>query len=182
MQHRSAPRRARAVAAGAHLGRADRDTGGVPPPRGPPPRDKLRENRDRDPPDRPLRPYRSVRRVCGADRRGVLRRSAGRESARVGREDRHLPRCRGGWRDPRTGPAGLSSMPRPLLVGILNITDDSFSDGGRYLDPAAAIAQARRLVAGGADIVELGAAASNIAAKAVTAEEEIRRLNPVIAV
>ena len=72
-------------------------------------------------------------------------------------------------------------MPRPLLVGILNITEDSFSDGGRYLDPAAAIAQARRLVAGGADIVELGAAASNIAAKAVTAEEEIRRLNPVIA-
>ena len=66
-------------------------------------------------------------------------------------------------------------MPRPLLVGILNITEDSFSDGGRYLDPAAAIAQARRLVAGGADIVELGAAASNIAAKAVTAEEEIRR-------
>jgi dihydropteroate synthase len=72
-------------------------------------------------------------------------------------------------------------MPRPLLVGILNITEDSFSDGGRYLDPAAAIAQARRLIAGGADIIELGAAASNIAAKAVTAEEEIRRLNPVIA-
>ena len=60
-------------------------------------------------------------------------------------------------------------MPRPLLVGILNITEDSFSDGGRYLDPAAAIAQARRLVAGGADIVELGAAASNIAAKAAGA-------------
>jgi dihydropteroate synthase len=72
-------------------------------------------------------------------------------------------------------------MARPLLVGILNITEDSFSDGGRYLDPAAAIAQARRLVAGGADIVELGAAASNIAAKPVSAEAEIRRLEPVIA-
>src|SRR5205809_8098088 len=79
------------------------------------------------------------------------------------------------------GPVRFKPMTRPLLVGIVNITEDSFSDGGRYLDPAAAIAQARCLVAGGADIVELGAAASNIAAKAVTAEEEIRRLNPVIA-
>src|SRR5438132_12142694 len=72
-------------------------------------------------------------------------------------------------------------MARSLLVAILNITEDSFSDGGRYLDPAAAIAPARRLAAGGADIVELGAAASNIAAKPVSAEEEIRRLQPVIA-
>jgi dihydropteroate synthase len=72
-------------------------------------------------------------------------------------------------------------MARPLLVGILNITEDSFSDGGRYLDPAAAIAQARHLIAGGADIVELGAAASNIAAKPVAPTEEIRRLEPVIA-
>jgi dihydropteroate synthase type 2 len=71
-------------------------------------------------------------------------------------------------------------MARPLLVGILNITEDSFSDGGQYLDPAAAIAQARHLVAGGADIVELGAAASNIAANPVSPEEEIRRLEPVI--
>ena len=72
-------------------------------------------------------------------------------------------------------------MARPLLVGILNITEDSFSDGGRYLDPAAALAQARDLVEGGADIVELGAAASNVAAEAVPAAEEIRRLDPVVA-
>jgi dihydropteroate synthase type 2 len=76
---------------------------------------------------------------------------------------------------------GGEPMARPLLVGILNITEDSFSDGGRYLDPAAAIAQARHLFAGGADIVELGAAASNIAAKPVAPAEEIRRLEPVIA-
>ena len=69
----------------------------------------------------------------------------------------------------------------PLLVGIVNITADSFSDGGRFLDPAAAIAQARRLAADGADIVELGAAASNVAASPVTPGEEIRRLDPVIA-
>jgi dihydropteroate synthase len=76
---------------------------------------------------------------------------------------------------------GGEPMARPLLVGILNITEDSFSDGGRYLDSAAAIARARHLAAGGADIVELGAAASNIAAKAVSPTEEIRRLEPVIA-
>jgi dihydropteroate synthase type 2 len=72
-------------------------------------------------------------------------------------------------------------MTRPLLVGIVNITEDSFSDGGHYLDPAAAMAQARRLVAGGADIVELGASASNVAAKPVAPADEIRRLEPVIA-
>jgi dihydropteroate synthase type 2 len=70
---------------------------------------------------------------------------------------------------------------RPRIFGILNITEDSFSDGGRHLDPTAAIAEARRLAASGADVIDLGAAASNIAAKKVPAEEEIRRLAPVIA-
>lgn len=70
---------------------------------------------------------------------------------------------------------------RPLIVGILNITADSFSDGGRFLDPDAAIAHARQLAADGADIVELGAAASNVAAAPVFPEEEIRRLDSVVA-
>ncbi|MGD9617099.1 MAG: dihydropteroate synthase [Alphaproteobacteria bacterium] len=68
----------------------------------------------------------------------------------------------------------------PLLVGIVNITADSFSDGGRFLDPAAAIAHARRLAADGADIVELGAASSNVAAGSVLPDEEIARLGPVL--
>ncbi len=72
-------------------------------------------------------------------------------------------------------------MPRPLIVGIVNITADSFSDGGRFLDPAAAIGHARALAAGGADIVELGAAASHVASAPVAPEEEIRRLAPVLA-
>jgi dihydropteroate synthase type 2 len=72
-------------------------------------------------------------------------------------------------------------MHTPKIFGILNITEDSFSDGGQYLDPGRAIAAARRLAAEGADIVDLGAAASNIAAKPVPPEEEIRRLAPVIA-
>jgi dihydropteroate synthase type 2 len=69
----------------------------------------------------------------------------------------------------------------PKLVGIVNITEDSFSDGGRFLDSQAALAHARLLAASGADIVELGAAASNVAANPVPAAEEIRRLEPVIA-
>jgi dihydropteroate synthase type 2 len=72
-------------------------------------------------------------------------------------------------------------MPKPTLFGIVNITEDSFSDGGRYLDPAAAIAHARALAAAGADVIDLGAAASNIAATPVEAAEEIRRLDPVMA-
>jgi len=71
-------------------------------------------------------------------------------------------------------------MSGPVLFGIVNITEDSFSDGGRYLDPAAAIASSRRLAAAGADIIDLGAASSNVAAKPVPAVEEIRRLEPVI--
>jgi dihydropteroate synthase type 2 len=71
-------------------------------------------------------------------------------------------------------------MPRPLLVGIVNITADSFSDGGRFLVPEAAISQARALAADGADIVELGAAASNVAADPVSPDAEIHRLDPVL--
>src|SRR5437899_10567010 len=72
-------------------------------------------------------------------------------------------------------------MAHPRLFGIVNITEDSFSDGGRYLDPAQAIAHARGLVASGAQVIDLGAAASNVDAQPVSAEEEIRRLDPVIA-
>ena len=72
-------------------------------------------------------------------------------------------------------------MPAPAIFGILNITEDSFSDGGRNLETSTAIAAARRLAAEGAEVIDLGAAASNIAAKPVAPEDEIRRLTPVIA-
>lgn len=62
----------------------------------------------------------------------------------------------------------------------MNVTEDSFSDGGRFLDPAAALLHARKLAADGADILDLGAAASNPSAKPVPAEEEIRRLEPLV--
>jgi dihydropteroate synthase type 2 len=68
----------------------------------------------------------------------------------------------------------------PLIVGIVNITADSFSDGGCYLDPAAAVAHARRLRADGADVIELGPAASHPGSAPVTATEERHRLGPVL--
>ena len=72
-------------------------------------------------------------------------------------------------------------MPPASLFGILNITADLFSDGGRLLDPAAAMAQARRLARTARMSSILGAAASNVAAEPVAPEEEIRRLDPVVA-
>jgi dihydropteroate synthase type 2 len=68
----------------------------------------------------------------------------------------------------------------PRIVGIVNITEDSFSDGGRYLDPEAAIVHARRLRGEGADVVELGPAASHPGSAPVTAREEQRRLASVL--
>src|SRR5689334_19963035 len=71
-------------------------------------------------------------------------------------------------------------MSSPSIFGIVNITEDSFSDGGRYLAPDAAIAHARELVRDGADVIDLGATSSNPDAKPVTSEEEIARLTPVV--
>lgn len=78
----------------------------------------------------------------------------------------------------RLGPLVPEGDPR--IVGIVNITEDSFSDGGRYLDPAAALAYARKLRADGADVIELGPAASHPGSALVTAAEEQRRLAPVL--
>lgn len=68
---------------------------------------------------------------------------------------------------------------KPQLLGVVNVTEDSFSDGGLYLAPAAALARARMLAAAGADIIDLGAAASNPSANPVPAALEIARLEPV---
>ncbi len=69
----------------------------------------------------------------------------------------------------------------PCIFGIVNATADSFSDGDKYLDPDAAIAHALNLIADGADVIDLGAAASNPDAKHVPHQEEIRRLAPIVA-
>jgi dihydropteroate synthase len=73
------------------------------------------------------------------------------------------------------------SLERPLIMGVVNVTPDSFSDGGRFVEPAAAIAHAHQLIEEGADLVDLGAESSRPGAvAAVTAEEELRRLLPVL--
>jgi dihydropteroate synthase len=72
-------------------------------------------------------------------------------------------------------------FPRPALVmGILNVTPDSFSDGGRFLDPAAAVARGLELVEQGADILDIGGESTRPQAAPVPEAEELRRVRPVI--
>jgi dihydropteroate synthase len=78
----------------------------------------------------------------------------------------------------------LLALGRPAVMGVLNVTPDSFSDGGRFFDPQNAITQARRMAAEGADILDIGAESTRPygGAVAVTLEEEKRRLAPVLPV
>jgi dihydropteroate synthase len=69
---------------------------------------------------------------------------------------------------------------RPCIAGIVNVTADSFSDGGRFLDPARAIEHGLRLVAEGADLLDIGGESTRPGAAGITAEEEIARVVPVI--
>lgn len=66
------------------------------------------------------------------------------------------------------------------LMGVVNVTPDSFSDGGLYLDPEAAIAHGRELVEEGADVLDVGGESTRPGAEPVAAEEELRRVVPVI--
>jgi dihydropteroate synthase len=68
----------------------------------------------------------------------------------------------------------------PFLMGVVNVTPDSFSDGGRYLDPAAAVDRAERLLAEGADLLDLGGESTRPGAPEVPEAEEIRRVVPVV--
>ncbi len=65
-------------------------------------------------------------------------------------------------------------------MGVLNVTPDSFSDGGRWLDPVAAVAHARQMVDDGADVVDIGGESTRPGAAAVDEEEELRRVLPVV--
>jgi dihydropteroate synthase len=73
------------------------------------------------------------------------------------------------------------TLARPLVMGIVNVTPDSFSDGGRHLSPGAALAHAAKLVAEGADILDIGGESTrpNVAEE-VSAAEELRRVLPII--
>jgi dihydropteroate synthase len=93
---------------------------------------------------------------------------------------------------PRTAPAAASaghrawpallSGPHPAVMGVLNITPDSFSDGGQFLAPERALAQARRMIAEGADIIDIGAESTRpYGAAPISTDEELQRLQPIIA-
>lgn len=73
-----------------------------------------------------------------------------------------------------------SDRPRPLVMGILNVTPDSFSDGGTFLDPNAAAEHARRLIDEGADLVDVGGESTRPGARRVNAPGQIARIAPVI--
>jgi dihydropteroate synthase len=76
----------------------------------------------------------------------------------------------------------LLSRPTPAVMGVLNVTPDSFSDGGQFLAPERALTQARRLIAEGADVLDVGAESSRPYGDAapVSADEEMARLRPVL--
>src|ERR1700735_2725405 len=69
---------------------------------------------------------------------------------------------------------------RTLLMGVLNVTPDSFSDGGKYLDPDRAFARAIELEEQGADIIDIGAESTKPGSQRILAGEEWRRLQPVL--
>lgn len=81
-----------------------------------------------------------------------------------------------------TAPAEWAGFPldRPLVMGVLNVTPDSFSDGGRWLDSAAAIAHGRALLEAGADIIDVGGESTRPGAAPLPSGEEIRRVEPVV--
>ncbi len=71
---------------------------------------------------------------------------------------------------------------RVLVMGILNVTPDSFSDGGHFLDPQRALAHVERMVSEGADLVDIGAESTRPGSREIDEQEELRRLKPVLEV
>ena len=80
---------------------------------------------------------------------------------------------------PRAPWAGLA-LDRPLVMGVLNVTPDSFSDGGQWLDPERAISRGRELLEAGADIIDIGGESTRPGAIPLAPGEEIRRVEPVV--
>jgi dihydropteroate synthase len=81
---------------------------------------------------------------------------------------------------PRMGVSFEQRFPRPSVMGVVNVTPDSFADGGINLDPDKAVATARRMVEEGAAIVDIGGESTRPGASAVGVDEELRRVAPVL--
>jgi dihydropteroate synthase len=112
---------------------------------------------------------------CWFDRVEVLRRDGPPRIIPAADLD---PAQRARLTDPRADFGGVG-MAAPRIMGILNVTPDSFSDGGRFMDPAAALAQARAMA--GADILDIGGESTRPGAMAIDPADEIARTAPVIA-
>src|SRR5438045_7598426 len=72
------------------------------------------------------------------------------------------------------------TITRPLILGIVNVTPDSFSDGGRFVEPSAAVAHGLRLVEEGADLLDVGGESTRPGSQPVPLDEELRRVVPVV--
>ena len=83
-------------------------------------------------------------------------------------------------RAPRGLPEHLSALDRTLVMGILNVTPDSFSDGGRWADHGSAVERGRLLQADGADLVDVGGESTRPGAQRIAAREELERVLPVV--
>jgi len=84
------------------------------------------------------------------------------------------------WKLPLAGGGFLEVGLKPLIMGVVNVTPDSFSDGGAFFDAGKAIAQGNRLVQEGADILDIGGESTRPGAEPVSVDEECRRVLPVI--
>ncbi|EQD56415.1 Dihydropteroate synthase, DHPS domain protein, partial [mine drainage metagenome] len=85
--------------------------------------------------------------------------------------------------EPQHAPAlvgGVARLGKPHVMGVINVTPDSFSDGGRYLDPEQALARALAIEAEGAAIIDLGGESTRPGAAPVTAQEELQRVLPLL--
>src|ERR1700727_758801 len=76
--------------------------------------------------------------------------------------------------------SGLPRQPRALVMGVVNVTPDSFSDGGSWMYPQAAARHGRELAEAGADIVDVGGESTRPGAQRISAAEELRRVGPVV--
>src|SRR6195256_4922896 len=102
-------------------------------------------------------------------------------ATRTAQSDRMIATTRPAPADHPVLPA-LLSRPTPAVMGVLNVTPDSFSDGGRIIAPERALAQARRMIAEGADIIDIGAESTRpYGAQPISADEELGRLQPILA-
>jgi dihydropteroate synthase len=122
----------------------------------------------------------------------VISSAARSELGRRGNQSERVDRDgRGGLPLPATGPlstraaastpaAAVLASSRSLVCGILNVTPDSFYDGGRYIDHAAAVEHGRRLAAEGADLIDVGGESTRPGARPPTVEDELARVVPVI--